>query len=99
MKSVTDWHERLKSGIHRAESHWRRGESGLAVETYQLLLRDRLAELAARGGRSDELSAADLMVVERLADLAVPLGRFEAADLLLTGMAALCERAGNRLGA
>lgn len=94
-----DWHECLQDGVHQAESYWRRGECDRAFETYRSLLAQRLASLTDRGLSADELSAADLLVIERLADLAVPFGRFQAADELLAGMASLCERAGNRLAA
>jgi hypothetical protein len=86
----------LEAGVRRAEEQWRQGDLTAALHSYTDLLAQRLAsgqEAVAT------LTAADLVVIERLADLAVPLGYAQAADDLLTSMVALNERAGNRYGA
>ncbi len=83
----------LEAGVQRAEDDIRAGRYGAALEAYTDLLNGRLA---LEGG-VDSFGAADLIVIERLAELATLFGQFAAADDLLVAMIGLCRRAGNDL--
>jgi hypothetical protein len=86
----------VEAGVNRAERHWEQGDFGAAVETYRDLLSRRLSAINA-GVAS--FMAADVVVVERLADLSMLFNLGDAADDLLSGMAVLNEQAGNAYGA
>ncbi len=86
----------LEAGVRRAEEHIGAGRFGDALAAYHKLLAGRLA--ATRRDASP-LVAADLVIVERLAELSVLFGEHEAADELLAGMAGLNREAGNLYGA
>ena len=86
----------LEAAVQAAEEQWRRGDLVGALHSYTDILMQRLA------GTSQalmSLTAADMVIIERLANLAVPCGHVEAADALLASMVALSERAGNRYAA
>ena len=91
-----DFFEVLEARVQEAENHFRRGEFNVALEIYRDLLARRLSS-TLEGATT--LMAADLVVIERLADLSVFFGAFEAADDLLAGMVALNEKSVNRYGA
>jgi tetratricopeptide (TPR) repeat protein len=85
----------LQTGVQRAEDDLRAGRYRAALDAYTVLLRGRLA----LAGGIDSFGAADLVVIERLAELATLFGLFGAADDLLLSMVELCRRAGNDLAA
>jgi tetratricopeptide (TPR) repeat protein len=89
----------LLSALHAAEDVWRRGAWSEALDAYAEILRGRLEDLADGGPAVSSMRAVDLVVVERLADLAVCFGLLGAADRLLQGYVALTSAAGNRLAA
>jgi hypothetical protein len=89
----------LARAIGAAEESWRRGDWSHALEAYRALLSRRLAEGLSAGRSAAQLTATDLVIVERLADLAAPFGAVRAADDLLAAMADLCEEAGNLVAA
>jgi CHAT domain len=85
--------------FEKAERHWRRGEYALALSGFKAILTRRLA--AANDGTPlvDRLIAADMVVAERLADIAVLLNYAQAAADLLAGLTSLSLSAGNRFAA
>ena len=85
-------HQALEAAVQRAEDHWRRGAWTAALDAYAEILTRRLALKV-------ELTAADLVVVDRVADLASLFGQSEAADNLLAGSVSLLRAAGNQNGA
>src|SRR5262245_38332203 len=86
----------LEAGVQRAEDFCRRGAYGAALDTYRALLGERLA---CGSGSVAHLRAADLVIIERLADLSALFGLFDAADDLISAMAALTRAAGNDVAA
>jgi tetratricopeptide (TPR) repeat protein len=88
--------EMLEARVQEAEDHFRRGEFGPAVEIYKDLLAQRLSSRLEGASR---FLAADLVIMERLADLSVFFGAFAVADDILAAMVALNEESGNRYGA
>src|SRR6202023_719689 len=86
----------LEARVQLAEDRYRGGDFGGALEGYRGILAGRLA--AGRGSGA-HFRAADLVVIERLADLSALFGMFDAADDLLNGMAGLTRSAGNDLAA
>lgn len=90
---MTISHAQLAAGIEAAEEDLAAGRYRAALDSYAKLLGGRLA--ATNG--ADGLGAADLIVVERLAELAILFGQFAAADDLLDAMVGLCSQAGNFL--
>jgi hypothetical protein len=78
--------------IRRCEVLRRGGDLNAAYDAYALLLERRVA-----GRLSGTVTpyAADLLVIERVADMAGLFGHFEAAEELLGGMTLLCDEAGN----
>lgn len=81
----------LVVGIEEAEQLSKKGDPGAAFEAYQQVLRIRFQS-------AEDLSAADMVALERFADLAVLLGRTEAAMESLSIMADLFGAAGNAYG-
>jgi CHAT domain-containing protein len=86
----------LERRVSEAEGAYDRGEYTGALDAYRRILKDRLA---AHRGTVDQLLAADLVVVDRLADLSVLFGLFDAADDLLHAMVSLTRSKGNDLAA
>jgi hypothetical protein len=86
----------LDSAVQAAEDAWRGGAWCAALDAYAEVLRGRLEDLRDQGVAAAVLRAIDLMVIERLADLAVPAGFLRAADRLLEAYVALTSAAGNR---
>ncbi len=85
-------HEMLEAAVQQAEEQHRRGDSRGALVQYLEILKDRLASRV-------EIQAADLVVIERLADLSILFGEIQAADLQLQSLVGLLELAGNQYGA
>jgi hypothetical protein len=86
----------LEAGVQAGEDAFRAGRYRDALQLYCQLLAGRLR--SGNGGTS-HLSAADLVVVERVAELATLFGLFDAADDLLQGVVELARGAGNDLAA
>ena len=86
-------HDQLVTGIEAAEDELAGGRYRAALESYASLLRGRLAT----DGGAVEFGAADLIVLERLAELATLFGLFASAADLLDAMVVLCRRADNTL--
>jgi CHAT domain-containing protein len=86
----------LEAGARRAEAELAGGRMATALRAYRDLLAGRLV---ARSLSSVELVAADLVIIERTAELSVLFGDYAAADELLAAMAQLCLQAGNVYGA
>ncbi len=83
----------LEAAVQKAENLWRRGQFTSALEAYTQILSQRLARVGSA------FEAADLVITERLSDLAAFMGHVEGADSLLVGMVELNKQAGNRYGA
>src|ERR1044071_6746306 len=80
----------LEARAQRAEDLWRAGDFASALVEYTAALRERLL-----GAGVFTLAAADVVVAERVSDLALLFGQAEAADDLLAGVAARVEQSGN----
>jgi hypothetical protein len=87
----------LEAQVQRAEHLYRGGDYRAALDTYSALLRDRLA--SSGSGSVAHLRAADLVVIERLADLSVLCGMIDAADDLIGAIVAITRSAGNNVAA
>jgi CHAT domain-containing protein len=72
--------ELLEAWVQEAEDAWRSGNRQQAWERYRSILRQRLEQV---GYNPAALTAADLTIVERWADLSIPFGRVHDADNLL----------------
>ncbi len=96
--SVDDPSE-LEEAFRRAEDARSRGDWAEAFDGFFELLRERVA-LSPHGSRQAVWpKSIDLVILERLAGLAILFGYFEPSDALLEAMAMLCERAGNTYAA
>jgi CHAT domain-containing protein/tetratricopeptide (TPR) repeat protein len=80
--------EEIEDIARRCEEHRKRGDWGASLECYLRVLEKIVAE-----GVSP--NAATLFVIERVADLSVPFGYFEAADLLLSTLEGMCRENDN----
>jgi len=83
--------EALEIEVHKVESLWRAGDWRGTLDGYCSLFKDRWNHL---NGNADSLTAADLAILERIADLAVPFGQYKWADQLLE----IATRGYSRLG-
>jgi tetratricopeptide (TPR) repeat protein len=86
----------LEAKVGAAEEASRGGDHAGALKAYRSILTERLAD---NGGKIDHLLAADLVVVDRLADLSILFGLFKAADDLLHAITTLTRSKGNDLAA
>jgi hypothetical protein len=93
-----DTFEEIQAAFSAAEELRRGGEYDAALDGYVAILEARLSQMFGGGGLP-ELTAADLTIVERTADLAALLGYRDAADDLLCGMTTQLEQVGNYVGA
>ena len=80
-----------------AEQARRAGKFRLALDRYLTIISRRQAALAQRS--RSQMEAADIVVLERTAELAVLFGHDEGADSLLAGMASALESGSNFFGA
>ena len=78
----------LLTAIEDAERLWRQGRPADAFAAYRAALHHTLTS-------GDPLSSADVVALERFADLAALLGEHDAAEHALDAMADLCAAAGN----
>lgn len=90
--------EEIQAAFSAAEELRRRGKYAAALDGYVAILVARLGQMSS-GGSLSELSAADLTIIERAADLAALLGHRDAADDLLDAMVTHLEQLGNYVGA
>ncbi len=81
--------------FRRAELLYHGGRYGAALDAYRELAGRRLERRLRSDGPWLE---ADLVLLERLAELSVLLGRLEAADSALAAGVEICRRAGDRYG-
>jgi hypothetical protein len=93
-----DTFEEIQAAFSAAEGLRLRGEYGAALDDYVDILVARLGQILT-GGRLSELTAADLVITERAADLAALLRFPDAADDLLDAMAIQLRKVGNHVGA
>jgi CHAT domain-containing protein len=84
--------EQFEEAVHQAEDHWRRGDWPRAHEAYHRLVEQRLADLRYD---LEAMHEADLLVVERLADLTTPFGEIGTSDDLFAAVATLHRTRGN----
>src|SRR5579864_5446901 len=70
----------LDEKVQKAEDRWRSGRWRQALELYCEIFLERWRRLE---GRSEGLTAADLTVLERIADLSAPIGFAELAEGVL----------------
>jgi hypothetical protein len=99
MSRISATRSRLVAAVQAAEETRSRGHWGEALEAYAEILRVRLEELRDAGTLDSAMQAIDLIVIERLADLAVLFGFLRPADRLLEGYIALTSAAGNLMAA
>src|SRR5215467_12801196 len=71
----------LEASVQEADDAWHSGNRQQAWERYRDILRQRLEQV---GYNPAALTAADLTVIERWADLSIAFGRAHDADHLLT---------------
>jgi CHAT domain-containing protein/tetratricopeptide (TPR) repeat protein len=76
----------IEAAVEAAELKRSKGDICGAYADYQAILAQRIGA---------EYIAADLSVIQSLADLAVLCGNFQAADDLLVGLMGICQEAGN----
>ena len=86
MESVRNSQSALEAAVEAAELKRSRGDLAGAYVDYQAIVAERL------GG---EYGAADLSLLQSLADLATLCGDFQAADDLLVALVGLCQQAQN----
>ena len=84
--------EEFSAEVRRCEELRRGGRLRESFEAYLELLERRVAGGVAGVFTYNET---DLLVIERVADMAQLFGHLEAAGTLLEGMTLLCDRAGN----
>ena len=92
-------HADLEAAAQAAEEQRRQGDTAGALASYQALILQRLTDGRTQGTALETLKAADIVIIDRLVNLATLLGYAEAADNLLDGMEMLNQEAGNRYGA
>jgi CHAT domain-containing protein len=78
-----------------AEDEFERGEFASALLRYRQVLLDFLAESDPTQGIATRLTEAEVVMLERLADLAALFGEWDEAQQLLTSLRQLFEDAGN----
>ncbi|MBE7384988.1 MAG: CHAT domain-containing protein [Leptolyngbya sp. SIO1E4] len=86
MESVRDSQAALEAAVETAELKRSRGDLPGAYADYQAIVAERLGA---------DYSAADLSILQSLADLAALCGHFRAADDVLIGLVGLCQQAKN----
>ena len=89
----------LEDEVRRAEWLWREGDLAGALAIYLELARQRVLCVDPHVPFIETLTAADMVIIERLPDLSILFGQDQAADDLLAAMAVLNTRAGNVYGA
>ncbi len=85
----------LEAEFHQAEAHCRRGEYEAALALYQKIVGSRLRTLQPGHRLVDTMTAADIVIWERLGDLTVLFGNTAAADSIYESIVAMASAAGN----
>src|SRR5271165_1269905 len=85
--------ELLEAEVQRAEDQLHEGNAKLALDSYCAIFQDRWWGL---GSRADLLTAADLTVLERIAEISIPFGFTAQADKLFAAAANGYLRLGSR---
>jgi tetratricopeptide (TPR) repeat protein len=88
--------DQMRARMESAEADLRASRLQQAFDGYREIMK-RLLDRRTEGGK--QFRGADLMVIERLAELAVLFGHAQAADDLLRAMVTLCDEAGNTIAA
>ncbi len=91
--------DRLEARAQIAEDAWRRGDFRHAWTEYKAAVVERLVNSAYGVDEAARLTAADFVVIERLADLARLFGHYTEADELLAVAVNQIGAAGNRFWA
>jgi len=87
--------EGLEAAVQDAHDDWRRGDFVASFEKYVAIVNGRLAiATESRLPAIAAFGAADIIVIERLADLARLFGYFHAPSDLLEAASLLCEESG-----
>src|ERR1700756_4837199 len=74
----------LEEKVQKAEDRWLAGRWRPALELYCDIFLERWSKI---GGHSDNLTAADLTILERIADLSAPIGFAHLAESVLADVA------------
>lgn len=77
----------IEAAVEKAEEKRKRGDLLGAYQSYYQIFSTRLS--------ATKFIAADLSIIQSLADLAIFFGDFQIADDLLTALTSLCEEEGN----
>ena len=94
-----DEHASLEAAVADAEAEVRAGRWLDALARYRDILRTRLDRFGSRPGTAPQLTAADAIIVERLADISIVTGHPAQAAKLFKGLAATFRQADNRFAA
>lgn len=94
-----DEHSSLEEAVGAAEAELRAGRWPQALSRYYEILRARLQSLARTLTGAPTLTAADAIIIERLADISLLVGRVEEAIKLFQALAASFRHAGNSFAA
>lgn len=92
-----DTFEDVQAAFSAVEELRKKGRLAGALDGYIEIIEARMENLVG-GGDATELSAADLTILERTAELAALFGHHEAADDLLAAMADQLEQVENYVG-
>jgi CHAT domain-containing protein len=83
----------LEEKVQKAEERWRSGQWRPALELYCEIFLEQWRKL---DGRSEALTAADLTILERIADLSAPIGFAQLAESVLAQVAQGYRRLGSQ---
>src|SRR5580698_9783033 len=83
----------LEEKVQKAEDRWRSGQWRPALELYCEIFLEQWRKL---DGRSEALTAADLTILERIADLSAPIGFAQLAESVLAQVAQGYRRLGSQ---
>jgi len=93
--SIPAFPSELETIFQLAEMHRQTGDYAAALLLYQKIMTLRLSNVHEQQKITDALTAADIVIMERLADLTVLFGNTKAADSIYESMAELGRQAGN----
>jgi hypothetical protein len=97
--STVDEHSQLEAAVAEAEAETRASNWPGAIARYCDILRARLGEFESVLSPTPRLTAADAIIVERLADISLLTGHPTQAAKLLKALAATFRQADNRFAA
>ncbi|HEV2961404.1 MAG TPA: hypothetical protein VG649_06220, partial [Candidatus Angelobacter sp.] len=84
------YHDQLEAAAQQAEDQWRAGSWHDALGLYCQIFQDRWQDLQYE----DRLTAADLTILERITDFAVPLGMAQECNTILVHVVTGYQRLG-----